>query len=160
MTLNFSPLEILLVALISIGVCLWTKYRKRVRREWRKRRRGLRIFGHHHTTIRCWLRRGGQYSARLHERLLFRVVVVGHLQLDELVTRVKRETERIWVWTAVAAKVPAGVHERWTQPVLLWADRAFRVLARAAKSSPHGSPSIIPQSYGTTVSWGGPLTHS
>lgn len=63
-----------------------------------------RIFGHHHTTVSRWLERGGAYSARLHERLLFRMVVVGHLQLDELVTRVKRDTERVFVWTAVAAR--------------------------------------------------------
>jgi IS1 family transposase len=63
-----------------------------------------RIFGHHHTTISRWLQRNGQTGARLQERLFFRMVVTGHLQLDELVTRVKRDAERIWVWTAVAAK--------------------------------------------------------
>lgn len=63
-----------------------------------------RIFGHHHTTISRWLERGGLHGARLHERLFFRVVVVGHIQLDELVTKVKREAERVWVWTAIAAR--------------------------------------------------------
>jgi len=63
-----------------------------------------RIFGHHHTTISRWLYRGGRASARLHERLFFRAVMIGHLQLDELVTKVKRDAERLWVWTAVSAK--------------------------------------------------------
>jgi hypothetical protein len=63
-----------------------------------------RIFGHHHSTISRWLERGGQHSARLHEQLFFRAVEVGHLQLDELVTRVKKNAERVWVWTAVTAK--------------------------------------------------------
>jgi len=71
-----------------------------------------RIFGHHHTTISRWLERGGLHSGRLPERLFFRAVEVGHLQLDELVTRVKRDAERVWVWTAVAArsKVILAVH--------------------------------------------------
>jgi hypothetical protein len=64
----------------------------------------MRIFGHHHTTISRWLERGGIHSACLHERLFFRVVVVGHIQLDELVTKVKLEAERVWVWTAIAAR--------------------------------------------------------
>jgi IS1 family transposase len=40
----------------------------------------------------------------LHERLFFRAVEVGHLQLDELVTRVRKNAERVWVWTAVTAR--------------------------------------------------------
>jgi IS1 family transposase len=63
-----------------------------------------RIFNHHHSTISRWLERGGQHSAWLHERLFFRAVEVGHLQLDELVTRVKHNAERVWVWTAVSAR--------------------------------------------------------
>jgi transposase-like protein len=63
-----------------------------------------RIFGHHHTTITRWLERCGRHSERLHERLFQRALTIGHLQLDELVTKVKRDAERIWVWTAVAAR--------------------------------------------------------
>jgi IS1 family transposase len=63
----------------------------------------VRIFENHHPTITRWLMRGGQHSQRLHERLFHQAVQVGHLQLDELVTKVKREAERIWLWTAVAA---------------------------------------------------------
>jgi transposase-like protein len=64
----------------------------------------VRIFENHHPTITRWLMRGGQHSQRLHERLFHQAVQVGHLQLDELVTKVKREAERLWLWTAVAAQ--------------------------------------------------------
>jgi transposase-like protein len=63
-----------------------------------------RIFNHHPSTISRWLERGGHHSAWLHERLFFQAVEVGHLQLDELVTRVKHNAERVWVWTAVSAR--------------------------------------------------------
>ena len=71
-----------------------------------------RIFGHHHTTISRWLARGGWHSQHLHERLFFRMLVIGHLQLDELVSKVKHEAQRVWIWTAVAArsKLIVAVH--------------------------------------------------
>ncbi len=64
----------------------------------------IRIFGHHHTTYSLWLGRGGRHSERLHQRFFHQAVSVGHLQLDQLVTKVKQDMERIWVWTAVAAQ--------------------------------------------------------
>ena len=72
----------------------------------------VRIFGHHHTTISRWLARGGWHSQHLHERLFFRMLVIGHLQLDELVSKVKVEAQRVWIWTAVAArsKLIVAVH--------------------------------------------------
>ncbi len=48
-----------------------------------------RIFRHHPTTIARWVERCGQHGARLHEQVLFRVIEAGHVQFDELVTRVK-----------------------------------------------------------------------
>ncbi len=63
----------------------------------------VRIFENHHPTISRWLVRGGHHSQRLHRQLFHQAVQVGHLQLDELVTKVKQEAERIWLWTAVAA---------------------------------------------------------
>jgi transposase len=63
-----------------------------------------RIFGHHHTTITRWVERCGRHSERLHQRLFHRARSIGHLQLDELVTKVKQDAERLWVWTAVAAQ--------------------------------------------------------
>ena len=62
-----------------------------------------RIFGHSHTTISHWLRKAGEHSHRLHERLFHQAIEVGHLQLDELVTKVKLGEERLWIWTAVTA---------------------------------------------------------
>ena len=56
-----------------------------------------RIFGHHHTTITRWVERCGRHSERLHQRLSHRALSIGHLQLDELVTKVKQDAERIWV---------------------------------------------------------------
>jgi IS1 family transposase len=64
----------------------------------------VRIFEIHHPTITRWLVRGDQHGQRLHERHFHQAVQVGHLQLDELVTKVKRDAERIWLWTTVAAK--------------------------------------------------------
>jgi len=71
-----------------------------------------RIFGHHHTTIRRWAERTGRHSERQHERMMFEAVDAGHVQLDELVTRVKRQSERVWVWTAIDArsKVIVALH--------------------------------------------------
>ena len=63
-----------------------------------------RIFGHHHTTISRWLERTGQHSARLQERVFFQAIQTGHIQLDELVTKVKRNAKKLWVWTAITAK--------------------------------------------------------
>ena len=63
-----------------------------------------RILEKHPETIARWVERGDPMSARLHTRLLFRKLVVGHLQLDELYAKVKRGTDKVWVWTAIAAK--------------------------------------------------------
>jgi IS1 family transposase len=57
------------------------------------------VMGHSPTTIARWLERDGEHSERLHEQL-FKDLVVVHIQLDELVTRVRRWARRTWVWTA------------------------------------------------------------
>lgn len=62
-----------------------------------------RIFGHHHLTMTRWLGRSGRHSHRLHQQLFHQATEVGHLQLDELVSKVKQDAERLWIWTAVAA---------------------------------------------------------
>ncbi len=63
-----------------------------------------RVFGHHPSTISNWMARCGRHSARLHEQLLFRKLEAGHVQLDELVTKVRNRVERVFVWTAVEAR--------------------------------------------------------
>jgi len=70
-----------------------------------------RIFGHHPTTISRWLKRGATQGQRLHEHY-FQKVRAWHIQLDELVTRVRSHTDRVWVWTAIEAqtKLLLAVH--------------------------------------------------
>ena len=63
-----------------------------------------RIFGFHHSTISRWLERMGKHSERLHERLFFRAVQTGHVQLDELVSKVKLNSQHVWIWTAITAE--------------------------------------------------------
>ena len=63
-----------------------------------------RIFGLHPTTISRWLERAGQHSQRLHERLFFQAIHTGHIQLDELYTRVKSEVGTVFVWSAITAQ--------------------------------------------------------
>ncbi len=63
-----------------------------------------RIFGHHPSTLARWLERAGGHSARLQERVFFQAITTGHMQLDELVTKVKLKAEKVWVWTAITAE--------------------------------------------------------
>jgi len=57
------------------------------------------VLGHSEATVTRWLERSGHHSERLHESL-FRNLVVAHIQLDELVSKVRRGGQRLWVWTA------------------------------------------------------------
>ncbi len=70
-----------------------------------------RIFNHHPKTIAQWVRRGGGHGQRLHDHY-FRHVQAGHLQVDELVTKLKGRQERVWVWTGIDAqtKVLLALH--------------------------------------------------
>ena len=51
-------------------------------------------------TIRRWLDRGGQHNQNLHQHVL-KDVKMKHIQLDELVSKVRRGAKRIWVWTGL-----------------------------------------------------------
>jgi transposase-like protein len=53
------------------------------------------VLGHSQETITRWLVRSGIHSENLHERE-FKGLVVGHIQLDELVTKVRRLGRRVW----------------------------------------------------------------
>jgi transposase-like protein len=57
------------------------------------------VMGHSEETVRRWLVRSGLHSERLHERVL-KGLVVRHIQLDELVNKVRCVGRRAWVWTA------------------------------------------------------------
>lgn len=57
------------------------------------------VMGHSEKTVTRWLERSGIHSEKLHERE-FKNLVVQHIQLDELVSKVRRQGRRVWVWTA------------------------------------------------------------
>ena len=61
-----------------------------------------RIFAHDERTIRRWLQRTANHAERLHNRLI-QNMVCRHLQLDELVTKIRGLKERIFVWVALDA---------------------------------------------------------
>jgi IS1 family transposase/transposase-like protein len=64
------------------------------------------VLGHSPTTITRWLDRGGIHSDRLHERD-FKGLRCGHIQLAELVGKVRRWGRRVWVWVAQDAQSKA-----------------------------------------------------
>jgi hypothetical protein len=70
----------------------------------------VRVFGHAESTIQRWLTRAGMHSERLHQHL-FRDLVLGHVQLDELKTRLRQKTHQVWLWVAldVQTKIVAAV---------------------------------------------------
>jgi IS1 family transposase len=64
------------------------------------------VLGHSPETVTRWLKRGGMHSEGLHEQA-FKHLVVAHIQLDELVNKVRRLGRRVWVWTAQDAQSKA-----------------------------------------------------
>lgn len=60
----------------------------------------VRVFGHAEGTIETWLTRGGEQAEKLHGRL-FRGLMLGHVQLDELRTTVREKVREAWVWVAL-----------------------------------------------------------
>jgi len=69
------------------------------------------VFEHYPSTVTRWQRRGAQQAARLHEHWLVKLRL-SHLQLNELVVRVRTLPERIFVWTAMDSltKLLVSVH--------------------------------------------------
>jgi hypothetical protein len=59
-----------------------------------------RVFGYRQATITTWLSRAGQHAQTLHERS-FRTLWLPHLQLDELRTRLRSNTQLLWLWLAI-----------------------------------------------------------
>ncbi len=62
-----------------------------------------RIFTHDERTIQRWLTRMAAHSQRLHNRF-FPDLVCQHLQLDELVTKLRGLKEHIFIWVALEAQ--------------------------------------------------------
>ena len=71
----------------------------------------VRVFGHRHATITTWLTRAGEHSATLHDRYL-RNLVLPHLQLAELRTRLRNRAHTLWLWVArdPISKLMVGLH--------------------------------------------------
>ncbi len=64
------------------------------------------VMGHSPDTIGRWLERDDAHSEKLHKHF-FKGLVVVHIQVDELVTKVRRWAKRAWVWTAQDARSKA-----------------------------------------------------
>jgi IS1 family transposase len=59
-----------------------------------------RVFGYRQATITTWLTRAGEHAQILHERM-FRTLLLPHLQLDELRTRLRSANQVLWLWLAI-----------------------------------------------------------
>src|SRR5712692_7728190 len=59
-----------------------------------------RVFGIRHATITSWLLRAGAHAQTLHERS-FRDLMLAHVQVDELRTRLRSHTQVLWLWVAI-----------------------------------------------------------
>jgi IS1 family transposase len=57
------------------------------------------VMGHSQETVARWLARSGRHSERLHKTPL-KDLILSHIQLDELVGKVRRWGQRVWVWAA------------------------------------------------------------
>lgn len=62
-----------------------------------------RIFNHHPQTISRWLLRMGHHAQKLHAWYLVEVMT-PFVQLDELATKVKKQGQRVWLWTAICTQ--------------------------------------------------------
>ncbi len=62
-----------------------------------------RIFKHDERTIQRWLARTAAHSARLHDHF-FHDLVCAHLQLDELLTKLRGLKEHVFVWVVIDAQ--------------------------------------------------------
>jgi IS1 family transposase/transposase-like protein len=62
-----------------------------------------RIFQHDERTITRWLCRIAEHSRRAHQRF-FHDLICQHLQLDELVTKLRGMSERLFIWVALDAQ--------------------------------------------------------
>jgi len=59
-----------------------------------------RVFGFGQATITTWLTRAGEHAHSLHKRT-FCHLWLPHLQLDELRTRLRSQTQVQWLWLAI-----------------------------------------------------------
>jgi hypothetical protein len=59
-----------------------------------------RVFGFRHATITTWLSRAGGHAQTLHECFFYHLHL-PYLQLDELRTRLRSNTQVLWLWLAI-----------------------------------------------------------
>ena len=59
-----------------------------------------RVFGSRQATITTWLTRAGEHAQTLHEHFFCNLQLL-HLQLDELRTRLRSNTQVLWLWRAI-----------------------------------------------------------
>jgi len=59
-----------------------------------------RVFGSCQATITRWLTRAGRHAELMHERC-FQHLLLPHLQVDEIRTRLRRSTQLLWLWLAL-----------------------------------------------------------
>jgi transposase-like protein len=59
-----------------------------------------RVFGLRHATITRWLLRAGAHAQTLQTRT-FCQLEIPHVQLDEIRTRLRRQTQVLWLWLAI-----------------------------------------------------------
>jgi hypothetical protein len=58
------------------------------------------VFGFRQATITSWMSRAGEHAHTLHEQFFCRLLL-PHLQLDELRTRLRCRTHVLWLWLAI-----------------------------------------------------------
>jgi transposase-like protein/IS1 family transposase len=61
----------------------------------------VRYTGRTERTVSRWLQRMGQHSVSWHD-MLFRHLVIGFVQMDELYSRIRETASAVWVWLAIA----------------------------------------------------------
>jgi len=62
----------------------------------------VRVFQHGEGTIRRWLTRAGLHAEQVQAHF-FHGLSLGHVQLDELKTKVRQSSDEVWVWLGVEA---------------------------------------------------------
>jgi IS1 family transposase len=60
----------------------------------------VRVFGHRERTLRTWLARAGEHSATVHNHFCSGLLL-AHVQLDEIRTRLRQRVQVLWLWLAV-----------------------------------------------------------
>ncbi len=92
------------------------------------------VMGHSEKPVTRWLERRGLHSEKLHERE-FKNLVVAHIQLDELVNKVRRLGQRVWVWTAEDALSKAWLAWHIGKRTQAAAHRILRFKGRECKTN-------------------------